>query len=896
MPLDCLPADVLWDVGRLLDLPAYVNLARTNRRLRQFFFLNATCPSSPRPPTAAAAEPLLPSSAAEALARGVVRACIPHTPEGTALLADIDGGHADPSINKSRRSCHHHQSSNGSSRRHCCCCRLGPAAAVLARVHATRAAIAAAEPYSVAVLAEHVHGFGLSDGRVCYLQVECGGGWKLRVLDMRNRSARREFVFDLVALLRAVGLLPAPAALDDDDDSNSGRRSDGQTACAISGIPYFLNYSHDVLSFLWSLPGIGRQWLVVVDVAPRSWRRRAHPVRVRRDDDDGDNGLRVLFVQPIDVLDGLLVRNNDKHLFYGTHTVRGPHGFLEWVITGVDLATAKPLTSAPMRLDNFKGEVLGKEVWFELDRAGAYFYAVSNQTGFTDEEIDYTSFYTCLRFPVARTGAPCQWRRIWRREHREGPLDDRWTDLSLRTDPGGSGLIVVECRREHVGGRSDSWRTCYLQPLAAYFDEDENQDQNKDGAQTRVETHSVAANNSFSSTGSSSSSSSSTVDQNSHNQPPTPPVCRQCRRRSRALPTYFPPNHPPNHPLRRLADAYDHPNYMPPQPRLPRYVHTESSIVSPVPGLGATTAGASTRFKHRTYHLGASAFVDLVDASPPQAGMGGGRKPARLVVRVAARRQRCPIDYQGEEGDRGMLFPRQQWRGKARGGTGETEQEWSEGYGDSYACDCCGRGQDAATAHPDADADKDGTDDREGNGSNGSLYPLPHSDGRFEPWDGRDGYSAGALGAASSDRPIDLVREWPSPEAPSELTSLLCPPTSRRRCVRGLADDRLLVYMVDDEDGKWKGNRLVVVNFDPAIRLAGLGRLSQDGDRNGDDGDGFGGPLAWQHACKLEAGAKTANAETEPDMDSDEEVDWDDPFMVVEPAQYLCINRGFQLR
>jgi hypothetical protein len=67
-----------------------------------------------------------------------------------------------------------------------------------------------------------------------------------------------------------------------------------------------------------------------------------------------------------------------------------------------------------------------------------YFYALSNQTSFEGEEIDWTSFYHCIRFPLdsfcKALLEKTENKSMWRRQHQEGPIDDRLINLRLDVD------------------------------------------------------------------------------------------------------------------------------------------------------------------------------------------------------------------------------------------------------------------------------------------------------------------------------------------------------------------------------------------------------------------------------------------------------------------------------
>ncbi|KZL86148.1 f-box domain-containing protein [Colletotrichum incanum] len=50
---------------------------------------------------------------------------------------------------------------------------------------------------------------------------------------------------------------------------------------------------------------------------------------------------------------------------------------------------------------------------------------------------------------------------MWRRQHDEGPIDDRWSTLQLEKDPVNGDIMVLECRREWLVDECSSTRTSY---------------------------------------------------------------------------------------------------------------------------------------------------------------------------------------------------------------------------------------------------------------------------------------------------------------------------------------------------------------------------------------------------------------------------------------------------
>jgi len=164
--------------------------------------------------------------------------------------------------------------------------------------------------------------------------------------------------------------------------------------------------------------------------------------------------------------DELFVRHTANFLYYGTHTGRGDHNHHEWVIQGVSLDPTHCFEVRPcVQLRNFAGSDIGSTVAFEIH--DGYFYALSNQTSFDTEEVDWTSFYHCIRFPLHNpiTSAIEGRRDIFRRQHEEGPLNDRWTDLGFQVDERTNKLLIVEARREWQAGSSAHVRRFYARKI-----------------------------------------------------------------------------------------------------------------------------------------------------------------------------------------------------------------------------------------------------------------------------------------------------------------------------------------------------------------------------------------------------------------------------------------------
>ncbi|KAF2005552.1 hypothetical protein P154DRAFT_423794 [Amniculicola lignicola CBS 123094] len=163
----------------------------------------------------------------------------------------------------------------------------------------------------------------------------------------------------------------------------------------------------------------------------------------------------------------LFVRHTEHYLYYGTYSAMGDHNHHEWELRGVSLDRDHPIPRhQPLQLVEFFGTDIGPTIAFACH--DGYFYAVSNQTSFDVEELDWTSFYHCVRFPLddpAVNKEPEINTRVYRRQHAEGPIHDSWTDLTLQVDESTNELVIVESRREWQNGSSRQLRTFYVAPI-----------------------------------------------------------------------------------------------------------------------------------------------------------------------------------------------------------------------------------------------------------------------------------------------------------------------------------------------------------------------------------------------------------------------------------------------
>ena len=310
-----------------------------------------------------------------------------------------------------------------------------------------------------------------------------------------------------------------------------------------------------------------------------------------------------------------VIRNNSRYIFKGSHdglSANGHHH--EWIWHRFDMQEHEEHTKR-LQIPELAGTDLGQTVLFEI--FDGYFYAISNQSTVEAEEVEWSSYYHCYRFPVNEPKpASLQKIKIWRRQHREGPINDSWTDLNLHKDENTGALVIVEGRREWIEGKSVQKRTFYRQILPADFTENGDQieeiigePQSTRSDEQRIEDESTI-----------SSSSQSNND---------PSVSAE------AAPQYF------HYIVPKLEDQPSH-------PRIPRDTHPEFSDDSPPPPIIDNVMLAKS--KYRTYNLSASAFFDLViDDRPCGSSARSALYPPQqqIRLRVGSRILASPLNSQG---------------------------------------------------------------------------------------------------------------------------------------------------------------------------------------------------------------------------------------------------------
>ncbi len=300
----------------------------------------------------------------------------------------------------------------------------------LGQIYSRREALRTAWPYSASILA-YATSFTYHQGLLCYLS-----DGHIRLLDV-HACSRNERIIDAAA----IGQLTR--------DSPALHRSNGPSA-KIS----LLGCTRDILVCLAAFAELGESWLTVLDVRQsgnQTMTEEVHPLG------------RVMLRRHLNCTKKLFVRQDGSYLYYGTHSALGSTGHHEWMIQGIDLKEHSPVTEKPLQLVEFVGSELGSTACFEIH--DGTFYAVTNQTSFETEEVDWTSYYHCIQFRLDDPEPDLRPRRIWRRQHIEGPINDSWLELSLRKDERTDELLLVECRREWLNGGSTNIRTYYTQPL-----------------------------------------------------------------------------------------------------------------------------------------------------------------------------------------------------------------------------------------------------------------------------------------------------------------------------------------------------------------------------------------------------------------------------------------------
>lgn len=404
----------------------------------------------------------------------------------------------------------------------------------IGRVHDVRESIACANPYSVALLA-HGERFVYSGGVLCYLD-----GPLIRVLDIRAGS-KLEDVIDPFAIDRK--LIHRPGASLFPSEHHFRITS--------------LSYADRVVVCTCEDDALDQSWLLIIGLDRRDNKDSSSCTSAKR---------RIIFRHRLGCTTKLFTRHNQSYLYYGTHSAIRSDGHHEWLVNGLNLETGDPVAPKPFRLAGFVGSDIGSTASFEI-HAG-HLFAVSNQTSFEVEEIDWTSYYHCVKIRLGEAKPDLKAYPIWQRQHSEGPINDSWTDLSLQKDEQTNELLIVECRKEWLGGGSANIRTYYTQPIR--FDNDDGPMQMYD--------------------------------------------------------------FPKNDPLTKTLDEHSKPHFSEPRDRIRKHFHREygQSRLDPRNSPPRDFILAKTRF--RAYNPSAMSFIDLVSDPAPIPGSLRTRDRLRLRI------------------------------------------------------------------------------------------------------------------------------------------------------------------------------------------------------------------------------------------------------------------------
>ncbi|KAL8995712.1 MAG: hypothetical protein Q9169_004606 [Polycauliona sp. 2 TL-2023] len=296
----------------------------------------------------------------------------------------------------------------------------------------------------------------------------------------------------------------------------------------------------------------------------------------------------------------LVVRNDNQYVCIAAPTGSSASGrHREWVCRVWDTQNLSPRSST-LQIPEMTINEVGQALVFEV--FDGYLYAVSTQCSRETEEPEWTSYYTCVRFPLSNPEKlTLETIKIWRRHHREGPINDLWTDLQLVRDETTGQLIIIETRKEWTEGSSTQRRTSYRQKLPATFLDYEDQSMVESSDQDNGTQAAIQHDSPI--------SSSNTTD------PPylltVPPDAKEL--------------------------GYNKPD------RLPCNTHAEYSPTVSSSSRASNSSLAKSRY--RTYNNTADAFIDLIiddrNAFPHSAGA------QRLCLRIGSRKEASPLDENG---------------------------------------------------------------------------------------------------------------------------------------------------------------------------------------------------------------------------------------------------------
>ncbi|KAL8638303.1 MAG: hypothetical protein Q9226_009003, partial [Calogaya cf. arnoldii] len=445
--------------------------------------------------------------------------------------------------------------------------RMSPTDA-LPCIYGRRQALSEARPVSTLVLGDG-QSFLYRQGFLVYLRDDL-----IRILDVHNAGRAEGVIYTSLVGSRLMGV--------------KCKDSEVELLHLQDGMLTFI-YHGETLRVGWT------SWILVIDVA--------QPKRLP------------LALDPWTSED-VVVRNDRQYVCIIAPTGSSPTGrHREWVcrVWNID----SPARPATVQIPELTINELGQALVFEV--YDGFLYAVSTQSSRQVEEPEWVSHYTCFRFPLSNPDrSTIESIRIWRRHHREGPINDLWTDLQLVRDESTGELTIIEARKEWTEGSSTQRRTWYRQRLPAVFSVASGTDE-KD--QDMVDP-SDQANSALAVSQSEVLTSSSVMTDSPYlfSVPPDDNETGRC---------------PPDR-----APSLDQP---PLYPRLACNTHTEySRSVCSTSMLGNSVLAKN---KYRNYISSAAAFIDLIlddrQASSDTAWA------QHLRLRIGSRKEASPLDEHG---------------------------------------------------------------------------------------------------------------------------------------------------------------------------------------------------------------------------------------------------------
>lgn len=211
-----------------------------------------------------------------------------------------------------------------------------------------------------------------------------------------------------------------------------------------------LAYKDNVLALQVSFgPAVG-DYIIALDVTP------------------GDIRQRCLVRERLRSTVKLFCILGEGYLYYGTQSAVSGQGYPEWYVQGFHLgepasaqctnSSTAAVSSRPLQLSRLSGLDPSSTVAFTI-HAG-HFIAITNQTGHEAEEVNWTSYYRSILFPLSEPKPTMNLSKLFRRQDHEGPINDTWTELGWAVDEATGGLVLVEGRKEWLTG-SDGWSRCW---------------------------------------------------------------------------------------------------------------------------------------------------------------------------------------------------------------------------------------------------------------------------------------------------------------------------------------------------------------------------------------------------------------------------------------------------